>query len=50
MLYMIFILVILLIFVNNQVPSDKVINSCGIKGYDPPNKITDCAEEGEYCC
>ena len=45
-----FILLFLLIFVNNQVPSSKVINSCGKVGYEPPTKIDDCKQEGEYCC
>ena len=45
-----FILLFLLIFVNNQVPSKKAINSCGIVGYKEPEKESDCVEDGEYCC
>ena len=45
-----FILFVLLILVNNQVPSDKVINSCGKTGYEEPDKVSDCVENGEYCC
>ena len=44
------ILFVLLIFVNNQVPDGKVINSCGIVGYNRPNKAEDCIQDGEYCC
>ena len=45
-----FTLILLLIFVNNQVPSNNVINSCGKIGYDKPTKASDCVEDGEYCC
>ena len=44
------ILVLLLILVNNQVPSSQSINSCGNKGYAPPNSANDCVEDGEICC
>ena len=39
-----------LILVNNQVPSDKSINSCGFRGYDSPSSAEQCKEEGEVCC
>ena len=38
-----------LILVNNQVPSGKSINSCGLKGYGTPT-ADQCKEEGEICC
>ena len=44
------ILVLLLILVNNQVPSSQSINSCGKNGYEPPNSANDCIEDGEICC
>ena len=48
----IFILIFFFIYVNNQVPSDKALNSCGkIKDYTPPSK-EDCVDDikGEICC
>ena len=44
------IFILLLILVNNQVPTDKSVNSCGIKGYTPPTTASQCSEEGEICC
>ena len=44
------ILIFVLIFVNNQVPSNYSINSCGVVGYQMPNKSIDCVQENEYCC
>ena len=44
------IFVLLLILSNSQVPSDRSINSCGKKTYDPPESSSDCIEEGEICC
>ena len=44
------IFILLLILVNNQVPTDKSVNSCGIKGYTPPTTASQCSEEGEVCC
>ena len=44
-----FILLLLIIFVKNQVPTGMVINSCGKIGYDTPDK-SDCVQENEICC
>lgn len=35
---------------NNQVPTGKVINTCGKVGYYPPDYSTDCVQPGEICC
>ena len=44
------IFALLLILVNNQVPSGNAINSCGKKGYTQPTSSDDCVENGEICC
>ena len=43
------IVIILIIYANNQVPRDKSINSCGKIGYDMPSE-SDCKEPPEFCC
>ena len=47
-----FILIIFFIYVNDQVPTGKALNSCGKnKDYTPPDKKEDCADNtGEICC
>ena len=47
-----FILIILFIYVNDQVPNGKALNSCGKnKDYTPPDKKEDCSDNiGEICC
>ena len=45
-----YIIFLLIIFVKNQVPSEKAINSCGSKyNYEEPSE-TDCIEPDEVCC
>ena len=46
------ILFLLFFFVNNQVPDNFAINSCGkITNYTQPSKKDDCADNtGEICC
>ena len=45
-----YIIFLLLIFVNNQVPSGKAVNSCGSKyNYEEPTE-NDCIEPDEVCC
>ena len=48
----VFILIIFFIYVNDQVPNGKALNSCGKnKDYTPPDKKEDCADNtGEICC
>ena len=49
----IFILIFIFIYVNNQVPSGKALNSCGKKkDYSQPDNKEDCVDdtEGELCC
>ena len=46
-----YILFLLIILTKNQVPSDKVINSCGsIYNYSSPKDASFCVEKGEVCC
>ncbi len=47
-----FILIIFFIYVNDQVPTGKALNSCGQKkDYTPPDKKEDCSDNtGEICC
>ena len=47
-----FILFLLFFFVNNQVPDNYAINSCGkITNYTQPVKKDDCVDNtGEICC
>ena len=48
----VFILIIFFIYVNDQVPTGKALNSCGQKkDYTPPTKKDDCSDNtGEICC
>ena len=45
-----FLFLLLSLKISNQLPTGKVINTCGKLGYDPPNSASDCVEKGEYCC
>lgn len=46
-----FIFIILIFYVNNQVPYNYSINSCGkIVGYGMPNSFDDCRDPPEFCC
>ena len=45
-----FILVFIVFYVNNQVPPNKAINSCGKIGYDMPVSFDDCKDPPEFCC
>ena len=45
-----FILIILIIYVINQVPRNKSINSCGKIGYEMPQNSDECKDPPEYCC
>ena len=46
-----YILFLLIILAKNQIPIDKVINSCGkIYNYSSPENADDCEEKGEVCC
>ena len=44
------IIIIIITFVENQVPSDKVINTCGNLGYEMPRDETECKQKEEICC
>ena len=46
----IFTFLLLFLKINSQIPSNKVINTCGKLGYDPPSGPEECKEKGEYCC
>ena len=43
-------LIILFVYINNQVPGDKAINSCGDIGYEMPGNSANCKGNNEYCC
>ena len=45
-----FLFLLLSLKISNQLPTGKVINTCGKLGYDPPSSASDCVEIGEYCC
>ena len=44
------ILIYSIVFINNQVPSNYAVNSCGKISNQPPEKADECKEEGEICC
>ena len=46
----VFILIILFLYVSNQVPEGYAINSCGKLGYQMPNNKNDCEQPNEFCC
>ena len=46
----ILIIFLLCLFVNNQVPKDKSINSCGQHDYNQPKSPDNCKENDEICC
>ena len=45
-----FLFLLLSLKISNQLPTGKVINTCGKLGYDPPGSASDCVEKDEYCC
>ena len=45
-----FILIFFIFYVNNQVPRDYSINSCGKIGYGKPQSFDDCKDPPEFCC
>ena len=44
------ILIYSIVFINNQVPSNYAVNSCGKISNIPPEKADECIEEGVICC
>ena len=44
------ILIYSIVFINNQVPSNFAVNSCGKISNNPPENANECIEEGEICC
>ena len=43
------IFILLFLSIKTQIPSGKVLNTCGKKNYDKPEP-SDCKQEGEICC
>ena len=43
------IFILLFLSIKTQIPSGKVFNTCGKKGYDKPEP-SECKQEGEICC
>ena len=44
------ILIYSIVVINNQVPSEYAVNSCGKISNTPPKNANECIEEGEICC
>ena len=44
------ILIYSIVFINNQVPSNFAVNSCGKISNIRPETANECIEEGEICC